>query len=139
VNIEAGWTHNSYSSALLLGLSLAYSALVAVAVWLFRRRPVVTHGAPRTSLLPAVLVLIAPAPILWLAREHLPVLGALPLLPRSSFCFGDPDLNHAIALALPVVAALVAPHSISRRKAPWGSVPKRQDAERAAAPQDIAS
>jgi hypothetical protein len=51
---------------------------------------------------------LAPVPLVLVAREHVPVLGSLPFLPHPSFCFGAPGAAHLIAFVLPVIFTLVA-------------------------------
>jgi hypothetical protein len=114
VLLDPGWTHTTYSPTLLLVVSSLYSLAVIAALAGVRRILV----ARSQTLLPALLVILSPLPIVLIAREHVPVLGSLPLLPRASFCFGNPGALHVIALALPVISTLAALRIIHGRVRP---------------------
>jgi hypothetical protein len=105
--VELAWSHTTYSPALLLIGSALYS-LALLGFLLAARRPLAARIRTGQALLPAILVLFSPLPVLLVAREHLPLIGTLPLLPPSRFCFGDPGVGHVIAFALPVLTTLAS-------------------------------
>jgi hypothetical protein len=107
VLLDPGWTHITYSPTLLLIVSSLYS-LATIAVLVSARRLLVARVHASRALLPALFVVLSPLPIVFIAREHVPVLGSLPFLPHASFCFGNPGALHVIAFALPIISTLVA-------------------------------
>jgi hypothetical protein len=94
----AGFTHHTFSPALLVLLSVV-SALIVAGVARRRRRG-------------ALLIAVASSLMLvWIAGEHLPFISSIA---PQSLCFGAPGAAHWVAFALPLLALVLArPRRIS--------------------------
>src|SRR3954447_14010707 len=100
--------HVTYSSVVLLYLGVLDSTIVVALLLTARRLRRVSTASPRVPRWPLTAVLLSPLPLLWLAREHLPLVGLLPGFPPPRFCFGPPDTRHLVSFLMPLVAGLAA-------------------------------
>jgi hypothetical protein len=87
-----GFTHHTFSPAILVLLSVVAASMVAV---LARRRR-------RAAL---VLAIASSLLLVWIAGAHLPFISSIA---PHSFCFGSPGAAHLVAFALPLLALVMA-------------------------------
>ena len=105
---EAGHVHVTYSPVLLLAIAAAASLVLALGVALALRSP-----APRRGVV--TLIVASPIPILLLARQHLPILSAIPFPGRFDYCFGDPGVLDVVSFLLPPVVGFLTLAALRRR------------------------
>ena len=108
------WSHGSYPAYMLLVGSLSYSTVFGGLAFLGSRRLGIVKGSFWLG-----FGIISWIPLLLLGGQHIP---GLDQFTPGSYCFGEPNVIHVIALILPPLAVIA------------GSARRSQESSEAAAP-----